>query len=144
MEDPEANILVPISNCCVGNLCANTKPHGFVFCSCRLQTHDNLAQQLLRDMGACTQASLCSSSFRTGSGQGLTLFASPQLGQSPGQLFWDRNKGVTVQRANPMLPRAGTDCKNTCSDIPASLGISAGRALSFKFQLSTPDNIELS
>ena len=140
MEDPEANILVPISSCCVGNLCANRKPHGFVFCSCRLQTHDNLAQQLFRDRRACTQPSLCSNFFRIGSWQGLTLFASPQLGQSPGQLIRDRNKGVTVQRANPMLPRAGTDNKNTYSDIPAGLGTSPGRALSFKFQLSTPNS----
>ena len=36
MVDPEANILVAVGNCCVGNLCANRKPRGFIFCSCRL------------------------------------------------------------------------------------------------------------
>ncbi len=41
MEDLQTNILVAIGYCCVGNLCANTKPHGFVVCSCRLQAHNN-------------------------------------------------------------------------------------------------------
>ena len=44
MKDLEATILIAIGYCCVGNLCANRKPHGFFFCSCRLQIHESKPQ----------------------------------------------------------------------------------------------------
>ena len=72
MEDLQTNISVESGYDCAGNLCANSKSHGFAVCSCRLQANNKLAQQAFRDRGPSTQASLCSSPLLPGSRCHLT------------------------------------------------------------------------